>query len=72
MINQVSCGAAHSVAINQWGQCFTWGSNSRGQLAKDIEETMAVTPKLVKALATKHVVQIASGLYHTLALTNSE
>lgn len=59
------------MALNEWGQCFTWGSNSRGQLGKDATaEAMCAVPKLVKQLATKHVVQVASGLYHTMALTN--
>lgn len=71
VINQVSCGATHSLAINEWGQLFSWGSNSRGQLAKDTTEQISSSPKLVKALATKHIVQIASGQYHSLALTNS-
>lgn len=71
VINQVSCGAAHSLAINEWGQLFTWGSNSKGQLAKDTTEAMNCVPRLVKSLATKPIVQIASGQYHSLALTNS-
>lgn len=70
-VRQVCCGAAHSVALNEWGQCFVWGSNSRGQLAKPMaSEAMCEIPKLVKQLATRHVVQIASGLYHTMALTD--
>lgn len=70
----MSAGSAHSVALNEWGQCFTWGSNSRGQLgcnAAACPESMCPTPKLVKPLATMQVVQVASGLYHTLALTLS-
>lgn len=73
-IQQVVAGSAHSVALNEWGQCFTWGSNSRGQLGCNTaagHESMCTTPKLVKPLATRHVVQIASGLYHTLALTQA-
>ena len=71
VIIQVACGAAHSLAITEWGQLYSWGSNSRGQLASDTKDDINATPKLVKQLATKHVVQIASGRYHSLALTNS-
>lgn len=71
MITQVACGAAHSLAVNEWGQLFTWGSNLRGQLAKDGMDSINVAPKLVKQLATKHIVQIACGQYHSMALTNS-
>lgn len=68
----IACGLSHSMAINEWGQLFTWGSNSVGQLAHETFDSYLPTPKLVKFLATKHVVQIASGYQHCLALTNSK
>lgn len=68
-IVQVACGVAHSMAMDEWGQVYTWGSNSRGQLGND---TTNPGPKPVKALATKHIVQIAAGQYHCLVLTNSK
>lgn len=71
VIRQVTCGMSHSLAINEWGQLFSWGSNSSGQLAQDTETAIS-TPKIVRALATKHIVQIASGYYHSLALTNGK
>lgn len=71
-ITDISCGATHSMAINEWGQLFTWGSNICGQLAKETNELQNGIPKIVKVLATKHVVQIASGHYHSLALTISK
>lgn len=69
VINQVACGKSHSLAINEWGQLFAWGSNSSGQLGHDTDE-ISSAPKLVRSLATKRIVQIASGHYHNLALTN--
>lgn len=73
MIIQVSCGNQHSMAVNEFGQLFSWGSNSVGQLGfKNESASFYPEPKLVKALATKHVIQIACGQYHTLALTNSK
>lgn len=72
-ITQICCGYQHSAAINEWGQIFVWGSNSSGQCGLDMNNAadFLSTPKIVKSLATKHVVQIACGQYHTLALTNS-
>ncbi|XP_037043609.1 probable E3 ubiquitin-protein ligase HERC4 isoform X1 [Bradysia coprophila] len=67
-IVQIACGVAHSMAMDEWGQVYTWGSNSRGQLGND---TTNYGPKPVKALATKHIVQIAAGQYHCLVLTNT-
>lgn len=69
VIKQVACGKSHSLAINEWGQLFTWGSNSSGQLGHDSND-ISSAPKLVRYLATKQIVQIASGHYHSLALTN--
>jgi E3 ubiquitin-protein ligase HERC4 len=62
----------HSIAVNEWGQVFAWGLNSMGQcgLDNDISDYHPV-PKLVKSLATKTVVQVACGHFHTLALTNA-
>lgn len=68
----IACGTAHSMAINEWGQLFTWGSNSFGQLGHETFDSYLPVPKLVKFLATKHVVQIACGYHHCLALTNSK
>jgi len=33
-ITRASCGSDHSLAINQWGQVFSWGSDSYGQLGE--------------------------------------
>lgn len=30
----VACGEAHSMALNEWGQLYTWGSDSCCQLGK--------------------------------------
>lgn len=60
------------MAINEWGQLFAWGSNSSGQCGLENDSSATyTTPKLVKSLATKQVIQIACGQFHSLALTNS-
>ncbi|XP_059615438.1 probable E3 ubiquitin-protein ligase HERC4 isoform X2 [Phlebotomus argentipes] len=69
-ITQVSSGATHSMALNDWGQVFTWGSDTHGQLGNEMGSIQA-TPRIVRGLSTKHVVQIVSGHFHCLALTNS-
>ena len=33
-ITKVACGLIHSIAIEKNGSCFTWGSNSHGQLGR--------------------------------------
>lgn len=69
VITKVSCGKSHSIAVNEWGQMFAWGSNSCHQLGFETTETHVTAPKLVRTLATKQIVQVASGNYHNLALT---
>ncbi|XP_053673272.1 probable E3 ubiquitin-protein ligase HERC4 [Anopheles nili] len=69
IITNVSCGVAHSLALTNWGHVFSFGSNTVGQLGHDTEN--GSVPRMVKTIGTKHVVQISSGQYHCLVLTNS-
>lgn len=68
-ISQVACGVSHSIALNQWGQIFTWGSDHNGQVGHQLGQQIQATPKILKPLATLHVVQIACGQKHSIALT---
>jgi alpha-tubulin suppressor-like RCC1 family protein len=34
LITRASCGSSHTLAVNEWGQVFSWGSDSYGQLGK--------------------------------------
>ncbi|KAK9685781.1 HECT-domain (ubiquitin-transferase) [Popillia japonica] len=71
-ISQVACGASHSLALNQWGQVFAWGSDHQGQLGLQLgSDSIQPVPKILKALATYHVIQIACGENHSIALTNN-
>lgn len=36
VFKKAACGAYHTIAVNEWGQLFSWGSNSEGQLGNDI------------------------------------
>lgn len=71
-ITHVACGATHSVALNQWGQVFSWGSDTYGQLGHQLGQSIQPVPKIVRALAVHHIVQIACGQRHTVVLANSE
>ncbi|XP_017778444.1 PREDICTED: probable E3 ubiquitin-protein ligase HERC4 isoform X2 [Nicrophorus vespilloides] len=70
-IVSVACGSSHSMALNQWGEVFSWGSDSYGQLGHTLGQTPQMHPKIIKALATFNIVQIACGYRHSIALTNS-
>lgn len=43
-----------------------------GQLGSNLGVNFQDKPKIVKLLATKNVIQIACGSYHSVALSNSE
>ena len=72
VIVSAACGSHHTLAKNEWGEIFAWGSNALGQLGLDTRDQIVSTPKMIKSLATKHVIQIACGENHSLALTNGE
>lgn len=70
-IRAVACGEAHSLALSDAGQVFSWGCNQNGQLGCGTEEESRLRPKVIKKLATLHIVQIACGTVHCLALANN-
>ncbi|XP_073943044.1 HECT and RLD domain containing E3 ubiquitin ligase 4 isoform X2 [Choristoneura fumiferana] len=70
-ISAISCGLQHSMALDEWGQPFSWGSDIMGQLGSNLGPQVQDKPKIVKMLATKNVIQIACGSYHSIALTNN-
>lgn len=71
-IIQIACGASHSLALDRWGQVFAWGSDSSGQLGHQLNNTLQPVPKIVKGLAAAHIIQIASGEKHSVALSDSK
>lgn len=71
-IRQISCGVAHSMAVNEWGQLYSWGSDFHGQLGLTNSEPIQNSPKIIKKLAPKHIIQICCGKNHSLALANSK
>ncbi|PNF22147.1 putative E3 ubiquitin-protein ligase HERC4 [Cryptotermes secundus] len=73
LIIRASCGACHTLTISEWGQVFGWGSDSHGQLGNGLGDNgdIQLNPKMIKSLATSHVIQITCGQNHSLALTQS-
>ncbi|CAG4993690.1 unnamed protein product [Parnassius apollo] len=70
-VSTVACGIQHSMALDEWGQPFSWGSDSMGQLGSNLGAHAQDKPKIIKFLATRNVIQIACGSYHSIALTNN-
>ncbi|XP_034829545.1 probable E3 ubiquitin-protein ligase HERC4 isoform X1 [Maniola hyperantus] len=70
-LTAVACGLQHSMALDEWGQPFSWGSDSMGQLGSNLGTHAQDKPKIIKFLATKNVIQVDCGSYHSIALTNN-
>lgn len=70
-ISMIACGSVHSVALNRWGRVFTWGSDAFGQCGHELAQQLQTTPRILRLLTNRHVVQIASGSRHSVALTSN-
>lgn len=69
-VKAIACGPDHSVALNEQGKVFTWGSNLRGECGRGYSGHGSLTPGLVERLETLQVVSIACGLSFTLCCTS--
>jgi len=66
-IVEVSGGYIHSMARDNYGRVYTWGSNSMIQLGYP-EPDFNKTPKIVTELLGKKIIKISAGREHSLAL----
>ena len=68
-ITQIAAGGSHSAAVTSCGQMATFGANDSGQCGLGESAPLDVRkPKLVKALESTEVAQVACGDSHTLVL----
>jgi alpha-tubulin suppressor-like RCC1 family protein len=63
-----SGGLLHSLALTTTGKVLAWGDNEAGQLG-DGTLTRRLAPVFVHLPKSAHIVAIAAGRYHSLALT---
>lgn len=64
----VAAGASHSLAIDEKGTAWAWGSNQHGQLGGD---GAPYRSRPVRAVLPEPVTQVAAGLYVSYALGRS-
>eukprot|EP00002_Diphylleia_rotans_P038556 TRINITY_DN8793_c0_g2_i4.p1 TRINITY_DN8793_c0_g2~~TRINITY_DN8793_c0_g2_i4.p1 ORF type:complete len:1462 (+),score=228.86 TRINITY_DN8793_c0_g2_i4:40-4425(+) len=69
-IIQVSCGAEHTLALSDSGEVFTWGRGQHGQLGLGVPFNQHVPRKIDISFFNGKIVSIASGHYHSLAVTD--
>jgi alpha-tubulin suppressor-like RCC1 family protein len=68
VVTCVAAGYAFSVAVTDDGACYTWGFNEVGQLGHG-HRFNSHHPVRVAGLADEHVIAVACGQQHALALT---
>jgi len=62
----------HTIAVNSDGTVYTWGRNNSGQLGNGTNTSSNVPVAVVTSgvLNGKTIIQIASGIFHSIALTS--
>ncbi len=71
MINEIACGAQHTVLLSKAGELFTIGSNQYGQLGlNDTQLDFTTAPLLVQEIQQQelNIIQISCGRHHNLIL----
>lgn len=66
----VSCGGFFTMALTSDGQVWSWGANSNFELGRG-DKRSDWRPQPIPSLKDVRIVQIASGGYHSLALTDN-
>lgn len=67
---QVACGEHHSLVLTDKGYLYAWGRGFEGQLGISPTIEIASTPSFVKYFHKKLISSIASGSYHSMAITD--
>lgn len=66
----ISCGLDFVIALTNAGKCYSWGSNSCGQLGTDSQDSDSPT-KMITSLSDKVITKISCNHKHCLVLTES-
>lgn len=66
-VDEISCGAFHTVVLTSRNEVFSWGKGANGRLGHgDVEDRKA--PTLVEALKDRHVKSISCGSNFTASI----
>ncbi|EGG21173.1 regulator of chromosome condensation domain-containing protein [Cavenderia fasciculata] len=65
-----ACGEAHSLAVTEFGDVYSFGRGREGQLGHP-EKYNTAHPNVITALAHERITRVACGNFHSLALTDT-
>ncbi|KAK9845284.1 hypothetical protein WJX81_002356 [Elliptochloris bilobata] len=68
-VMHIAAGLAHTAACCDAGGAYAWGWNADGQLGTGDDQGRNAPTLLEAGLADEHVIKVACGARHTLALT---
>lgn len=67
-VTDVVCGKEHSLLLTEYGQVFSWGGGSRGQLGHG-NLASEDKPKLIMALDGMRIKKVAAGGWHSACIS---
>ena len=70
-VQRVACGPAHTLAVVDGGAVAAFGSAEYGQVGLGPCGARVELPRVVKDLRSMHIVRVAAGGSHTLALSST-
>ena len=70
-VRDMACGDTFNVACCVGGMSYSWGSSKMGCLGNGDTKKIVATPTEIDALRGQKIAQVAAGLSHVLALTES-
>lgn len=68
-VTRINAGQWHSCAITETGELFTWGVGFQGRLGHGDKEPCYVPTRVTGELEGRHVIDVACGSFHSVALT---
>ncbi len=71
-ITKISTGGSHTIVLASSGKLFSWGLGTNGRLGNGAaaSSTVPVAVDMTGVLAGKKVTQLASGVYHTVVVSD--
>eukprot|EP01084_Bolivina_argentea_P095715 172046_1 len=69
MASHISSNNNHTLLLTTNGALLSFGSGDSGKLGHGHEENKIYKPKVIEALLSKHVIDIAAGNVHSLCVT---